>query len=210
MRWPICFPAEMATATISVVPYRPADAAELADSLADERVWEHMSRAAPADVATLDDVIRAKLASGYQVTFTVRQRGRAVGVTSVLFDPGHPAGVEVGGTLLDPRVWGTGVNTAAKRLLLAVIFDQGAEWVQLRTDERNQRSVVAIQKLGVTELDSRYEPHVRRDGTRRRSRIFRIDGPDPRHGHDHKNPPLPDPASPPVRDPPRGGAVSRK
>ncbi len=175
MEWPICFPVEMAMGTISVVSYGPADAAQLFESLADERVWEHMSRAAPADASTLDDVIRAKLASGYQVTFTVRQRGHPVGLTSVLFDSDHPAGVEVGGTLLDPRVWGMGVNTEAKRLLLAVIFDQGAEWVQLRTDERNQRSAAAIQKLGATERDSRCEHHVRRDGTRRRSRIFRIE-----------------------------------
>lgn len=188
MEWPVCFPVEMATGTISVVSYGPAAAAELFESLTDERVWEHMSRAAPADVCTLDGVIRAKLASGYQVTFTVRHRGRAVGVTSVLFDPDHPAGVEIGGTLLDPRVWGMGVNTEAKRLLLAVLFDQGAEWVQLRTDERNQRSVAAIQKLGATELESHYEHHVRRDGTRRRSRIFRIETPGHLHGHDEGNP----------------------
>jgi RimJ/RimL family protein N-acetyltransferase len=179
MDWPVRFPAEMVAGTISVVSYDPADAVELFEALSDERVWEHMSRATPADAPTLDEVIRAKLAGGYQVSFTVRQRGRAVGVTSVLFDPALPAGAEVGGTLLDPRVWGTSVNTEVKRLLLAVIFRHGAEWVQLRTDERNGRSAAAIQKLGAAELGSRYENHVRRDGTRRRSRIFRIDGPAP-------------------------------
>jgi len=35
-------------------------------------------------------------------------------------DPHDPAGAEVGGTLLAPDVWGTGVNTEVKRLLLAV------------------------------------------------------------------------------------------
>lgn len=75
MEWPICFPVEMAMGTISMLSYEPADAAHLFESLADERVWEHMSRAAPADAATLDDVFQAKLASNHQVTFTVRQRG---------------------------------------------------------------------------------------------------------------------------------------
>jgi N-acetyltransferase len=179
MDWPVGFPAEMTAGTISVRPYDPADAAELFESLADERVWEHMIRAVPADAAVLDEVIRSRLTDGCRVTFTIRQGGRAVGITSVLFDPNDPAGVEVGGTLLDPRMWGTGVNTEVKRLLLAVIFRHGARWVQLRTDERNRRSAAAIRKLGATDLGIHQEHLVRRDGTRRQSRIFRLDPPGP-------------------------------
>lgn len=175
MDWPIRFPAEMSAGTVSLRAYDPADSVELFESLADERVWQHMSRVAPADAATLDEVIRSKLADGNWATFTIRHRGRAVGITSLTFDPDQPAGVEIGGTLLDPRVWGSGVNPAVKRLLLEVIFHHGAEWVQLRTDERNGRSAAAIQKLGATELDRRDEDVVRRDGTRRRSRIFRVE-----------------------------------
>jgi N-acetyltransferase len=179
MDWPVHFPAEMSAGTVSVRSYDPADAAELFEPLADERVWEHMSRAAPADAGVLDEVIRARLADGYRATFTIRQGGRVVGITSVLFDPDDPAGAEVGGTLLDPAVWGTGVNTEVKWLLLAVIFRHGAEWVQLRTDERNGRSAAAIRKLGATDLGIRQEDLIRRDGTRRRSRIFRLTGPGP-------------------------------
>jgi RimJ/RimL family protein N-acetyltransferase len=109
------------------------------------------------------------------LTFTIWQRERAVGITSVSFDPQDPAGAEVGGTLLGPRVWGTGVNTEVKRLLLAILFQHGAQWVQLRTDERNVRSAAAIRKLGATDLGLRQEDLVRRDGTRRTSWIFRLD-----------------------------------
>jgi N-acetyltransferase len=179
MDWPVLFPAELRAGTISVRCYDPADAAELFSSLADERVWEHMSRAAPADAAALGEVIGSRLADGDRVTFTVRQDGRAIGITSVLFDPDDPAGAEIGGTLLDPGVWGTGVNPEVKRLLLAVIFRCGAQWVQLRTDERNERSAAAIRKLGPTDLGLRHEYLVRRDGTRRRSRIFRLEPPGP-------------------------------
>jgi len=160
MDWPVRFPAEMSAGTISVRSYDPADAAELFESLADERVWEHMSRAIPADAAALDEVIRSRLADGYRATFTARQGGRVVGITSVLFDPHDPAGAEVGGTLLDPGVWGTGVNTEVKRLLLAVIFRHGAQWVQLRTDERNGRSAAAERTVG------RRDPEARRDRPR--------------------------------------------
>jgi RimJ/RimL family protein N-acetyltransferase len=116
---------------------------------------------------------------GNRATFTVRQGGRAMGITSVLFDPDDPAGAEIGGTLLDPGTWGTVVNTEVKRLLLAVIFRHGAQWVQLQTDERNGRSAAAIRKLGATELGIRSEHLIRRDGTRRRSRVFRLDRPGP-------------------------------
>lgn len=179
MEWPLCLPAQMSAGITSLLSYNPADAVELFESLADERVWEHMSRAIPADAATLDQVVRSGLAGGYRATFTIRQRRRAVGITSVLFDPDRPAGAEIGATLLDPGVWGTGVNTTVKRLLLAVIFRHGAEWVELRTDERNERSAAAIRKLGATELGICQELLVRRDGTRRRSRIFRIERPGP-------------------------------
>jgi RimJ/RimL family protein N-acetyltransferase len=177
MDWPIRFPAEMSAGTVSVCRYDPDDAPDLFESLADERVWEHMSRGVPVDAAALDEIIRSRLADGCRETFTIRQGGRAVGITSVDFDPDDPAGVEVGGTLLGPGVWGTGVNTEVKRLLLAVIFRHGAQWVQLRTDERNARSAAAIRKLGATELGMRQESHVRRDGTRRQSLVFRLDRP---------------------------------
>jgi N-acetyltransferase len=81
----------------------------------------------------------------------------------------------VGGTQLDPGVWGTGVNREVERLLFEVIFRHGAEWIQLRTDERNGRSAAAIRKLGAADLGVYQDHRVRRDGTRRRSRIFRLD-----------------------------------
>src|ERR1700733_13937914 len=118
MDWPVRFPLEMRTGSIAVRRYDPDDAAILFESLADERVWEHMSRGAPADVAVLDKIIRARLADGYRETFTIWQGARAVGITSVDFDSDDPAGAEIGGTLLDPGVWGTGVNTEVKQLLL--------------------------------------------------------------------------------------------
>jgi N-acetyltransferase len=175
MEWPVRFPAEMTAGTMSVRPYEQADAAELYESLADERAWEHIPRAIPADAASLDMSIRSRLADGGRITFTVRLDGRVVGMTSVIFDPSDAAGVEVGGTQLNPGVWGTGLNWEVKRLLFGVIFRHGAEWIQLRTDERNGRSAAAIMKLGATDLGVRQDHLVRRDGTRRRSRFFRLD-----------------------------------
>ena len=175
MDWPVPFPDEMAAGTIAVRRYDPADAAELFGALRDERVWEHIPRAIPGDAAALDESIQANLARGNRVAFTVRRGGRVVGTTSVQFDPDDPAGVEVGGTQYDPAVWGTGLNAEVKRLLFAVIFGHGAQWIQLRTDERNGRSAAAIRKLGATDLGVHPDRQIRRDGTRRSSRMFRLD-----------------------------------
>jgi RimJ/RimL family protein N-acetyltransferase len=177
MDWPVRFPAQMAAGLISVRPYDSADAGELFTALDDERAWEHIPRAIPADAAALDEGIRAKLADGRRATFTVRQGTRVVGMTSVSYDPADPAGAEVGATQFDPRVWGTGVNAVVKRLLFEAVFDHGAQWIQLRTDERNGRSAAAIAKLGATDIGVRPDSLTRRDGTQRRSRFFRLDRP---------------------------------
>ena len=174
MNWPVPFPAVMTSGTVSVRRYEPADAAELLDALKDERAWEHIPRAIPADPAALDESIQAWRPGGNRLTFTVRQDGAVVGMTSVIFDPEDPAGVEVGGTQFGPAVWGTGVNAAAKRLLFDAIFEYGAEWIQLRTDERNGRSAAAIRKLGAADLGSQPDHRIRRDGTRRQSLMFRL------------------------------------
>lgn len=175
MDWPVPFPAEMIAGAVSVRRYEAADAAELLEALRDERAWEHIPRAIPADAAALNESIKSWRPGGNRVTFTVRQRGAVVGMTSVIFDQQDPGGVEVGGTQFNPDVWGTGVNAAVKRLLFDAIFGHGAEWIRLRTDERNGRSAAAIRKLGATDLGVQPDHRIRRDGTRRQSLMFRLD-----------------------------------
>jgi RimJ/RimL family protein N-acetyltransferase len=177
VEWPLELPVEIGDDVLSLRPYEAEDASGLFAALDDGRAWEHIPRAIPTDAAALDAMIRAKLIDGSRTTFVIRLGQLVVGMTSVLFDPADPAGVEVGGTQLDPSVWGTGVNQRAKRLLLTALFAQGARWVQLRTDERNGRSAAAIRKLGACDLGTRRDHRVRRDGTQRLSLLFRVDRP---------------------------------
>lgn len=177
VHWPLELTAELGDDALSLRPYSTEDAAALFAALSDERVWEHIPRTVPIDVAALDAMIQAKLVDGRRSTFVIRLDQHVVGMTSVLFDPTDPDGVEVGGTQMNPAVWGTGVNQRAKRVLFAALFAQGARWIQLRTDERNERSAAAIRKLGASDLGTHQDDRVRRDGTRRRSRLFRVDRP---------------------------------
>lgn len=75
--------------------------------------------------------------------------GRAVGMTaySGLDEPNRR--LEIGYTWLAARMQGTGVNAAAKRLLLQRAFDDlGCIAVELRTHFHNRQSRAAIERLG--------------------------------------------------------------
>lgn len=63
----------------------------------------------------------------------------------------EPDEIEIGGTWLAQSAQRTAINTEAKYLLLGYAFEQLGVWrVQIVTDERNQRSRDAIERLGAT------------------------------------------------------------
>lgn len=82
--------------------------------------------------------------------------GRVVGMTRYMTIRSRPGGtlpyaVEIGGTWLRASAQRTGLNTEVKYLLLHHAFE---EWrvvrVDLKTDDRNERSKAAIVRLGAT------------------------------------------------------------
>jgi RimJ/RimL family protein N-acetyltransferase len=91
-----------------------------------------------------------------------------------LIDPLVPS-LEIGATWVVPRCQRTHVNTEAKRLMLAHAFDAlGCARVELKTDERNDRSRAAILRLGAQE-EGTHRNHMRRaDGSLRNSVYFSI------------------------------------
>ncbi|WP_194818699.1 GNAT family N-acetyltransferase [Nocardia sp. XZ_19_385] len=173
MIWPVRLPpADLVDGALSLREYGSADAEGLFEALRDERVWEHIPRAVPLDAAALDSMMQA---ASQRLRFTVRHHETIVGTTAISFDPSEPVGVEIGATMFDPAVWGTGINSRVKQLLIPALFAREVAWIQFRTDERNGRSAAAIRKLGVTDLGVRQDDLVRRDGSVRRSRFFRLE-----------------------------------
>jgi N-acetyltransferase len=60
-----------------------------------------------------------------------------------------PTSAEIGGTWLVPPAQRSPINTEAKLLMLTLAFEEwGAKRVQIKTDERNDRSRAAITRLG--------------------------------------------------------------
>ncbi|QNA83846.1 GNAT family N-acetyltransferase [Sphingomonas sp. So64.6b] len=94
--------------------------------------------------------LRNERKAGRAMPFAVLDgEGKLAGTTRFMRMSAAHSRVEIGGTLYARRVQRTGLNTEAKRLLLAHAFDElGCSCVQLRTDWLNKRSQRAIERLG--------------------------------------------------------------
>jgi RimJ/RimL family protein N-acetyltransferase len=88
--------------------------------------------------------------AGSEGPFATRDRrsGAIVGSTRYLNLRPPDLVVEIGWTWLNPSVWGTGVNTEAKLLMLTHAFETlGCVRVEFKTDARNARSRAALADL---------------------------------------------------------------
>ena len=119
----------------------------------------------------------ARQERGTDLAFTVvrREDGRPVGMTRFLDIQREHQTVEVGGTWFSRNLWGSGVNPESKRLMLGYAFDtEGCHRVQLKADQRNLRSLRAIERLGAVREGVLREHLVNTDGHRRSSVYFSI------------------------------------
>ncbi len=111
--------------------------------------------------------------SGQQVSFAVfdKRVGVFVGHTSYLSISADHQRVEIGWTWYGTAYHRSHVNPAAKRLLLANAFDQGAYRVELKTGDQNLRSQGAMTKMGATR-EGVLRSHSRTWARERRDSVF--------------------------------------
>lgn len=147
----------------------------LYDSLPDQ-TWTHIPAGRPDSAEGLkEQLIRKLVLDPHRVTWIISKQNQVVGTSSHIPVTGSPGIVEIGATYLSPRVWGTGLNSHAKNLMIEAAFAAGAQWIQFRTDERNARSIRAIQKLGAGSVGTCLEDIMRLDGSQRTSLLFRLE-----------------------------------
>ncbi|GGE27322.1 N-acetyltransferase [Agaricicola taiwanensis] len=166
----------LANAFVALEPLSEDHRAGLAAAAADPVIWKNT----PLVGGSFDaywQLSRAEQANGTQVPFAVRRLSDAklVGM-SRLFDiaPEHKR-LEIGWTWYAPETWGTAVNPATKRLLLAHCIETwGARRVQFLTDNLNVHSQTALRKLGATFEGVLRAHRIRPDGSRRDSHSFSI------------------------------------
>jgi uncharacterized protein len=152
--------------------------------LDDPEVWQHLTTPRPGSVEEYWEFCRRLIddwAAGTRVPFVQRDAatGEVIGTTSYLNPDPVNRTVEIGSTLLGRRWWRTAMNTEAKLLLMTRAFeDLGAVRVQWQTDNRNERSQRAIERLGAVREGVLRADKLRGDGTWRDSVIYGMTAPE--------------------------------
>ena len=159
-------------------PFDPADIGALVDIARAGHLWDifyanvSMLKAPERWLAA---VVRER-DYGRALPFTVeRPDGQVVGATRLMrLAPAHRR-LEIGGTFYAKAVQRTGVNTEAKRMLLAHAFEvMDCQCVQIRTDLLNLNSQRAIERLGARRDGVLRGHQVMADGRLRDSVVYSI------------------------------------
>lgn len=124
----------------------------------------------------VEDGLRAQAAGTEVAWATVRVAdGRVVGSTRFLDIRRANRGLEIGNTWLAPEAQRTAINTEAKFLQLRHAFEELGAWrVQLKTDERNERSRTAIARIGARFEGILRKYQARHDGYVRNTAMFAV------------------------------------
>lgn len=164
---------------VKLVPLASEHFSALQELAADKRIWEFypVDGSDPSQFAAILEKAMAEKEKGTQYPFVImdKRQNKLIGSTRYLdIQPLHRK-LEIGFTWLHPDYWRSGLNIACKFLLLQHCFETlGTVRVQLKTDENNNRSRRAIEKIG-----GRFEGILRNDmiranGTRRNSAYFSV------------------------------------
>lgn len=119
-------------------------------------IWRYMPSAPFENIAAVKSWIDAALAehrTGSQIPFaTIRLAdNRAVGSTRYLSIRREHRGLEIGWTWLATDAQRTPLNTECKLLLLTHAFEAlGAMRIEFKTDQRNEKSQRALERIGAT------------------------------------------------------------
>lgn len=157
---------ELLGTRVKLAPLEEAHTERLFKAGQNPEIWSYM----PMKIEALEEMAQlvqgALLAKekGAEFPFVIidQEKDQIVGSTRFLDISVPNQHLEIGWTWLTPEVWRTKINTEAKYLLLRYCFEElSTIRVQLKTDGRNHRSQLAIERIGA-----------KREGTLRRNRVM--------------------------------------
>ncbi|GAA4390591.1 GNAT family protein [Hymenobacter koreensis] len=164
----------------SRVRLRPLEASDfeaLKQIAFDAAVWRYTTTPLPKDnvalAAYLAQAIQDREA-GRRYAFAIvdLETGRLAGSTSYGSFALDERRIEIGWTWLGREFQRSGVNRAAKHLLLKYAFGElGCERVELKTDARNQQSREAMRRMGAVE-EGTLRSHCFTQGGQRRDSVY--------------------------------------
>lgn len=146
----------------------------------DEEVWRWLSHHNPVSRDAMHQIVTRALIerdAGEREPFAVisLETAEAIGSTSFLDQVTEHRRVEIGWTFYGREFWRSPVNTETKLLLMTEAFEiRNYDRVALKTDVKNERSQVAIARLGAKREGVLRHQLVRKDGSPRDSVFFSI------------------------------------
>jgi RimJ/RimL family protein N-acetyltransferase len=164
-------------ARVRLRPLEATDFEALKAIAFEPEVWRFMPTAMPKNSVELATYVAHALKernSGKRYPFAIidRETNQVVGSTSYMNIVPEEKRVEIGGTWLGKPFQRTGVNRAAKHLLLKYAFGELAcDRVELKTDARNWQSREAMRRMGATE-EGTLRSHMFTQGGMRRDTVY--------------------------------------
>ena len=159
-------------------PLMPEDAVFLTPYVSEEpALWKYALTPIASEqdlVQYIDSAIEARrLKTAYAFIVFDKLQNKYVGSTRFYDLQLHFSSTQFGYTWYSESTWGTGLNEHCKLLLLSYVFETiGLERVEFRADNRNKRSIAAMQKIGCT-VEGVLRNHLpTSDGTRRDSIVL--------------------------------------
>jgi RimJ/RimL family protein N-acetyltransferase len=146
----------------------------------DEEVWRWLSQNNPTTRDAMHQIITRALIerdAGEREPFAVISlaTNEVVGATSFLDQVPEDRRVEIGWTFFGRDSWRSAVNTETKLLLMTEAFEvRNYDRVALKTDLKNERSQVAITRLGAKREGVLRHLVIRKDGSPRDSVFFSV------------------------------------
>ena len=164
---------------VSLEAIRPEHRDNLAEASGTGDLWRTWYTHIPAPAAIKEEIGRrlSLQEAGLMAPWTIidNTSGRAVGMTTFCnLDPANRR-VEIGSTWISRASQGTGINPAAKLLLLTRAFEElGCIAVEFRTHWHNHQSRAAIEKLGAKQDGVLRNHTIFENGTVRDTVVFSI------------------------------------
>ncbi|MDQ1131386.1 GNAT family N-acetyltransferase [Microbacterium sp. SORGH_AS_0888] len=184
----------LANDRVRLVALAPEHAEELATAVAEHELWRTWYTRIPSPDGMPAEIERRRALqdAGRMAAWAVidPSSGRAVGMTTYMnLDPDNRR-LEIGSTWLGVSAQGTGINPAAKLLLLERAFEElGCVAVEFRTHWHNHQSRAAIARLGAKQDGVLRNHTVMPDGTLRDTVVFSViegEWPAVRSGLEHR------------------------
>ncbi|MFD1870988.1 GNAT family N-acetyltransferase [Hymenobacter bucti] len=172
-------PIVLENARVRLRPLETTDFEALKSAAFDSDIWQFTLTRAD-DAVSLADYLATAVhdrEAGRRYAFAIidRATGQLAGSTSYYNLVPTDQRLSIGYTWIGREFQGTGLNRAAKHLLLSYAFEHlGYERVELETDSRNQQSQQAMRRMGATEEGTLRRHRLTQGGIRRDTVIFSI------------------------------------